>query len=109
MLVNWYNTSHIPGAIYLGYKGFKPQQLAEIPKNSKLVLYCSVGYRSEKIGEQLKELGYSDVHNLFGGIFEWCNKGLPLIDIEGKNTEKIHTYNKKWSKWVDNKRLIKLW
>ena len=44
-----YLTSHIKGARYLGYKKFDEQKLAGVPKNAKVVVYCSVGYRSEKL------------------------------------------------------------
>ena len=40
-----------------------------------IIVYCSIGVRSEDIGEKLKELGYTKILNLYGGIFDWKNKG----------------------------------
>lgn len=104
-----FEVSHIPGARFIGYNKFNPKQLKDIPKDSPIVLYCSVGYRSEKIGERLQKMGYTNVHNLYGSIFEWANQDFPLEDKEGQATKKIHTYNRNWSQWVEDGTLIKVW
>ena len=104
-----YDLSHIEGARYLGYEDFDQQKLEGLPKNSKIVLYCSIGYRSEKIGEKLQDLGYTNVHNLYGSIFDWVNRGNEVIGKDGQATKKIHTYNRNWSRWVLNKEIEKIW
>ena len=104
-----YAISHIPGAINVGYDEFDMKNVPDIPKDAKVVVYCSIGYRSEKIGERLQSNGISHVNNLYGSIFEWANKGYPLEDATGKSTQKIHTYNKAWSKWVDENQSEKVW
>ncbi|MCB0630060.1 MAG: rhodanese-like domain-containing protein [Saprospiraceae bacterium] len=104
-----FEVSHIPGAVFLGYQDFDPSVLQSVPKNDKIVLYCSVGYRSEKIGEKLKQLGYTQVYNLYGSLFEWANRDYPLVDKKGKPTKKIHTYNRNWSKWVEEGKAEKVW
>jgi rhodanese-related sulfurtransferase len=100
-----YDVSHIPNALYFGYK--KPQYdiLDDVDKDEILIIYCSIGYRSEKLGEKLKKKGYKNVLNLYGSIFEWANEGYPLVDSNNQPTDRIHGYNKKWSKWVDNDEL----
>lgn len=104
-----YLVSHIPGAVYVGYKQYDFTLLESTPRDQLIVVYCSIGYRSEKIGEKLKEQGFTGVYNLYGSIFEWTNRGFPLIDEEGKETLKIHTYNKQWSRWVDAPDVEKIW
>ena len=104
-----YQISHIPGARYIGYKKFNEDLLEGISHDDKIIVYCSVGYRSEKIGKKLEKLGYTTVYNLYGSIFEWINCDLPLENQQGIATDTIHTYNKKWSKWVDDKEAIKVW
>ena len=104
-----YQISHIPGARYIGYKKFDEDLLEGISHDDKIIVYCSVGYRSEKIGKKLEKLGYTTVYNLYGSIFEWINCDLPLENQQGIATDTIHTYNKKWSKWVDDKEVIKVW
>ncbi len=104
-----YETSHIQGAQYFGYEKPNFESLSDIDKEKTIVLYCSIGYRSEKIGEKLQEIGFSNVYNLYGSIFEWSNAGYPIYDKENVETKQIHTYNKKWSKWVFNEELEKVW
>ena len=104
-----YQVSHIPDAKYVGYKNFSADLLKGIKLDDKIIVYCSVGYRSEKIGKKLEKLGYTSVYNLYGSIFEWINCDLPLENQQGISTDTIHTYNKKWSKWVDDKEVIKVW
>ncbi|WP_306644168.1 rhodanese-like domain-containing protein [Sanyastnella coralliicola] len=96
-----FEISHIPGAQYIGYDDFSMDNVKHIPKDATVIVYCSVGYRSEKIGENLQEAGYGDVYNLYGGIFHWVNTGNEVENDEGEKTDKVHTYNKKWSKWLE--------
>lgn len=104
-----YDVSHIEGAKCVGFDHFDPSALEGIDKDEQIVIYCSVGYRSEKIGEKLKAMGYSNVFNLYGSIFEWVNRGNEVIDAEGQGTKKVHTYNLLWSKWVNSETAEKVW
>lgn len=101
-----YDISHIPGAIWVGYDDFDINRIQNINKDSKLVVYCSVGYRSERVSEKIQGAGYTDVQNLKGSIFKWINKGYTVVDKDGNQTNKIHGYNKKWSKWVKSEDII---
>ncbi len=95
-----YDVSHIKGAKHVGYDYFKMPKTEGVDKSTTIVVYCSVGYRSEKVGEKLKKAGFKKVMNLHGGIFEWKNKGYPVYDNDGNETQKIHAYDKSWGKWV---------
>lgn len=106
---NEFLVSKIPNARWIGYKDFKVQNLIDIDKNCEMVIYCSVGYRSEKIVEKLKKAGYSNVSNLYGSIFEWSNRHYPLIGANGNITDSIHVYSKSWGKYVYNQNAIKIY
>ncbi|CAM4174282.1 rhodanese-like domain-containing protein [Gillisia limnaea] len=97
-----FKVSHIKGAVFSGYSNFSAEAISQSIKDKSvlIVVYCSLGIRSEKISEKLKAEGYSNVRNLYGGIFEWKNKGFAVFDSEGKETEKVHAYSKNWSKWL---------
>lgn len=103
-----YLVSHIPGAIYLGYDDPDYSILERLDSDERIVVYCSIGVRSEKIGEKLQEKGFTDVKNLYGSIFEWANRSYPLECKSGDVTNEVHTYNKMWSKWVDNESIKKI-
>ena len=106
---NEYEVSHIPYARHIGYRNLDETVLTNIPKESKIIIYCSVGYRSEKIGKKLKNKGYSNVFNLYGSLFEWVNHGYPIENAKGNTTHEVHTYNKNWSKWIDHPQVKKIW
>lgn len=95
-----FDVSHLKNARNVGYIWFDMRKVYDIPKDATIVVYCSVGYRSEKIGEKLLKNGYHNVYNLYGSIFEWVNEGNPIYKTNGVQTTEIHTYNKNWSKWV---------
>lgn len=104
-----YAVSHIPGAQCIGYKDWDKDILQDIPKNKPIVVYCSIGYRSEKIAEKITKLGYSNVKNLYGSIFEWVNNGYPVEDQSNHRTQTVHGFNEKWSKWILNPAIKKVW
>lgn len=95
-----YDVSHLENAIWVGYKEFHIDSvLARIPDTeSEIVVYCSIGVRSEDIGEKLIASGYVNVKNLYGGIFEWKNQGHLVYDTDGNETENVHAFNKHWGK-----------
>lgn len=95
-----FRISHLKGARLVDYDEFNVQNLTDIPKDASIVVYCSVGYRSERIGEKLKEAGYKNVKNLYGGIFGWKNEGFEVIGPNNLPTDSVHTYNKSWGKWL---------
>ena len=78
-----------------------PMRMSEFAKDEKIVVYCSVGYRSEKIAEKLTASGFTNVVNLYGGIFEWINQDKPVVDQSGSETELVHAYSKKWGIWLN--------
>jgi len=94
-----YKISHIKDAVHVGCKQFEITSLTHLAKNKKIIVYCSVGWRSAKIGERILKAGYKEVYNLYGGIFEWANQGCPLY-CKNSRTLTIHVYSKAWSMWV---------
>ena len=104
-----YLISHLPNAIHAGFNNFDQSIFDKVKKNEPIVIYCSVGFRSEKIGEKLQKMGFTNVYNLYGSIFEWVNKGFPIENFTNKNTKEVHTYNEKWSQWVTNPDVKKVW
>lgn len=104
-----YDVSHIDGAKCIGFDHFDITSLEGVDKDDQIVLYCSVGYRSEKIGEKLKAEGFTNVYNLYGSIFEWVNRGNEVVDSEGNPTKQLHTYDLLWSKWVNSEDIEKVW
>ncbi len=97
-----YQVSHIKNAIYVGYDDFNLEKATEklTDKNQEIVVYCSLGIRSETIAHKLQKAGYSNVANLYGGIFEWKNNEFPVFDSAQNETDRVHAFSKVWSKWL---------
>lgn len=99
-----YNVSHIKNAVFVGFNDFEVDKIINkfTDKNQKIVVYCSIGIRSETIAHKLKKAGYTNVFNLFGGIFEWKNNNFPIYNSENRETNNVHVFSKKWSNWLEN-------
>ena len=95
-----YDVSHLPNARWVGYDEFELKRVETIPKQANVVLYCSVGYRSERVGEKLLSAGYQRVHNLYGSLFEWVNEGNPVVDKQDNPTQRVHAYSRLWGVWL---------
>jgi rhodanese-related sulfurtransferase len=97
-----YNTSHLKNAIYVGFNKFDNSKVTKKieNKNSPIAVYCSIGVRSEKIAEKLIKLGYTNVYNVYGGIFEYKNSGGTVVNNSNKATDSVHTFNKRWSEYL---------
>lgn len=98
-----FEVSHLPDAHWVGYDNFKIATVAQVDKSTPIVVYCSVGYRSERVGEKLKRAGFTNVTNLFGGLFAWANESRPLEDKGAKATLKVHGFDKEWAQYLSPK------
>lgn len=95
-----FDVSHLPNARWVGYDDFDLKRVQDIPKQAKVVVYCSVGYRSERVGEKLLIAGYQHVNNLYGSLFEWVNQKNPVVTNQGKPTQSVHAYSRLWGVWL---------
>ena len=95
-----FNVSHLKNAIWVGYDTFEESKvLTRVPdKDTPIVVYCSIGVRSENVGEKLLKLGYTDVKNLYGGIFEWKNQDHNVFNNKQVATDSVHAFDKHWGK-----------
>ena len=94
-----YQVSHLTGARFVDFDSFEQNKFKGLSREQTVVVYCSVGYRSERVGERLKALGFRDVRNLYGGLFQWVNEGRPVYNASGP-TRQIHPYSALWSTWL---------
>lgn len=95
--------SKLPQAHYVGFQDFSKTNLnLIIPKDSlTIVVYCSIGVRSHTIAKKLIDLGFKNIKNLYGGIFEWKNNNFPVLDRNNEETEKVHAFSKTWGVYLN--------
>ncbi|MEP7354058.1 MAG: molybdopterin-synthase adenylyltransferase MoeB [Acidobacteriota bacterium] len=55
------------------------KRAGELDKNAHIVVHCKMGGRSAKAVAQLKELGFTHVRNMTGGISAWSDKVDPTV------------------------------
>lgn len=55
-----------------------PYHKPQFDRNKKLILHCASGGRSALAASTLKQMGYTDVCHLDGGIKAWKEAGLPV-------------------------------
>lgn len=97
-----YADGHLPGAVHAeSVAQFQQLQRRLGPQavGRPVVLYCSVGYRSSALATSLGRSGSggATVYSLEGSIFEWANRGLPVVASHGQ-TAKVHPYNRQWGR-----------
>lgn len=72
-----YNEMHIPGITLIPMNSV-PSRLSEIPKDKEVIVTCRSGNRSGQVVDFLREQGFTNVHNMTGGIVAWQAAGLPV-------------------------------
>ncbi len=97
-----YRISHISRAENIPYNMKPLTDFKDIKQDIPIVVYCSVGYRSSILARKLTKLGFVEVYNLEGSIFKWANEGRALVQEQTK-VYRVHPYNTKWGKLLDEK------
>lgn len=92
--------SHIPGARRIGFMPREAHVLEGLDKDQPIVVYCTVGWRSSKVGAWLMSLGFTRVYNLYGGIIVWANADKELQKPSGENTDRVHVYGEDFKQWL---------
>ena len=95
-----YRVSHLRGAVRVDPGARRPVLPAGVGKDTPIVVYCSVGYRSSALAERLARQGYTAVENLEGSIFEWANEGHPVVR-EGEEVGRVHPYDEHWGQLLE--------
>jgi phage shock protein E len=79
-LEEW-NEGYIKGAkrATVTEEGFLERAKAQLDPTKPLLVYCRSGKRSAQAVAQLREAGFSEVHDIAGGILAWEAAGKPLV------------------------------
>lgn len=72
-----YQAGHIPGVKLISMNDV-PNQMDEIPRDKTVILTCRSGNRSEQVADFLRKQGFTNVHNMQGGILAWQQAGYPI-------------------------------
>lgn len=72
-----YDQGHIPGITLLPMAEV-PNRLSEIPHDKTVIVACHSGNRSSQVVAFLRQQGFTNIHDLQGGIAAWEKAGLPV-------------------------------
>jgi len=92
-----WEVSHIPGARRVDPNAPIENANSGIAKETPIVTYCAVGYRSGVLATKLREAGFTNVWNLEGSIFQWANEHRPLVR-EDQPVTTVHPYSSLWGR-----------
>ena len=73
-----FEIARIPGSTLVPL-GTLPQHVHELDATADIVVHCKSGYRSGKAQRLLKDMGFSRVTNLTGGILRWSTDVDPSV------------------------------
>jgi rhodanese-related sulfurtransferase len=90
-----YAVSHLPGARRVDPTATTFPDLDTLSRDTPIVVYCSVGYRSARVTTRLQEQGFTNVRNLRGSIFRWANEGRPVVRNDTP-VRAVHPYDRTW-------------
>jgi rhodanese-related sulfurtransferase len=92
-----WDVSHLPGARRVDPGVAVESVTAGLSKETPIVTYCAVGYRSGELATRLRAAGFTKVRNLDGSIFEWANEHRPLVRGD-EQVSTVHPYNALWGR-----------
>lgn len=71
---------HLDGAIMIDfYREDFAAQIAELDPDVPYLLYCRSGNRSGRTATIMRDLGFNDVADVYGGIVAWQQANLPYV------------------------------
>jgi rhodanese-related sulfurtransferase len=70
----------LEGAVNIDfYEPTFASEIAALDPDASYVVYCRSGSRSGQAMDLIRDLGFSDVHEIDGGIVAWAEAGLPVV------------------------------
>ena len=98
-----FETSHLQGAVRATSVRTAQKALGEHGEKPTVVVYCSVGYRSSRLAQQLRDHGVEDVFNLEGSLFKWANEGRPVYR-GSEQVLPVHPFDEDWGGLLHSSR-----
>ena len=92
---NEFEVSHINGALR-----YEEHLLENLDPNKPLLVYCTIGVRSNRLAKSLADLGFKKIIELKDGLIGWSNAQLPMVNSSNDTTDSIHVYNQYFSTFL---------
>lgn len=97
-----FETGHIKNAIDLDYRNaYFSDKIRKLDPSKTYMIYCRSGKRSASTVDSLKNLGFTHLYDLKGGINAWKTENLPVV---GEAEDKIS--KEEFKKMVSSDRIV---
>lgn len=72
---------YIEGAQMIDFQGGSFEtEIASLDKDVTYAVYCRSGNRSGQAVKIMQDAGFGNLFNLEGGVIDWANQGMPLVN-----------------------------
>jgi rhodanese-related sulfurtransferase len=76
-----YAEGHLQDAQLIDFQsGNFESEISSLDKNATYAVYCRSGNRSGQAIKVMLDAGFTNVFNMNGGVIDWANAGLPLVN-----------------------------
>ena len=76
-----YAEGHLQNAQLIDFQsGNFENEILSLDKNATYAVYCRSGSRSGQAVKVMQDAGFTSVFNMNGGVIDWANAGLPLVN-----------------------------
>ncbi len=76
-----YAEGHLEGAQLIDFQsGNFESEISSLDKGATYAVYCRSGNRSGQAVKVMHDAGFHNVYNPNGGVIDWANAGLPLVN-----------------------------
>jgi len=76
-----FSEGYIEGARNIDFQsGRFENEITSLDKNATYAVYCRSGKRSGQAVKLLHDIGFHTVYNLEGGVIDWANEGMMLVN-----------------------------
>ena len=102
-----YAEGHLENAVLapVGSGSFE-SEVSKLDKSNPVFVYCLSGGRSASAASQLKSMGFTQIHDLSGGLMNWRMAGLPLAQSGEEISEGGGMNLKDFSAELKDERLV---
>ncbi|OLS39552.1 sulfurtransferase [Alkalihalophilus pseudofirmus] len=87
--IDEYEESHIPGVPLIPMQTI-PAHLEKLDKSKSYVFICRSGARSQNVALYLKNNGFNDVRNYYGGMLSWDGDRQDGLEWMVENTQELY-------------------
>ena len=76
-----YAEGHLENAVNIDFNADDfEDRINELNRDNTYVVYCRSGVRSGSALDAMRQLGFSEVYNVLGGIIDWTDAGFPVVE-----------------------------